>query len=148
MLLTVLDAMGNRARDRRDRAILLLGFIGALKRTELVNIDVCDLTFKPDGLSVKLRGRTLVVPTTNGELCAPSAVKGWIQHAALDLEPSPGPLFRRFDRGGDPTPHRLDSAFVSVIVKSRLQAVGIDPEPYSAQSLRRGRFAELARGVL
>lgn len=148
LLRRMLDAMHRNSLDRRDRALLLLGFMAALKRAELVALDVSSLRFTTDALVVQLKARQVAVPATGGELCAALAAKEWITHAALDLEQPLGPLFRRFDRGGDPTPTRLDSAWVSVVVKNRLKAIGIDPAPFSAQSLRRGRQMEAAKGVL
>ena len=148
LLLRMLDAMHRNSLDRRDRALVLLGFMAALKRAELVSINVSDLTFTADAMVVVLSGRQIAVAATGGDLCAVTATKEWIAHAALDIEEPPGPLFRRFDRGGDPTLDRLDSAWVSVVVKNRLRAVGIDPTSFSAQSLRRGRLAEAAKGVL
>ena len=148
LLTRVMDAVHRSSLDRRDRALLLLGFMAALKRAELVSLNVSDVRFTTDAAIVTLKTRQLAVPATGGELCAVTATKDWIAHAALDLEQPPGPLFRRHDRGGDPTPDRLDSAWVSVVVKNRLRAVGIDPTQFSAQSLRRGRLAEAAKGVL
>jgi integrase len=144
----MLDAMHRNALDRRDRAMLLLGFFAALNRSQLVAIDVSHIAFSADVMVVQLDGhaREVAIPITGGELCATTAVRKWIEHAALDVEG--GPLFRRFDRAGDPTPHRLDSAYVSVVLKERLKAVGIEPDRYSAHSLRRGRLLEAAKGVL
>ena len=156
MLTRALDAMGTNGLDRRDRCLLLLGFGAALSRAALAALDVADLRFTNDVMVVTLRegdgeavhttARTVTVPITGHELCAATATKDWISHAALDLEG--GPLLRRFDRGGDPTANRLEAPWISVVVKNRLKAVGIDPTPYSALSLRRGRLAEIAKGVL
>ena len=156
MLARALDAMGTDGLDRRDRCLLLLGFGAALSRAALAALDVADLRFTNDVMVVSLRegddeegqakSRTVTVPITGHELCAATATKNWISHAALDLEG--GPLLRRFDRGGDPTANRLEAPWISVVVKNRLKAVGIDPTPYSALSLRRGRLAEIAKGVL
>jgi integrase len=153
--------------DYRDRAMLLLGFGAALSRAQLVALNVADLRFTPDAMIVRVRrngetrrtgdgvattgeGRQVSVPVTGGELCAASAVRAWIAHAALDANPAAPnvPLFCRFDRAGDPTPDRLDSAYVSMVLKRRLREVGIDPTRYSAHSLKRGRLVELARGTL
>lgn len=156
MLTRALDAMGTDALDRRDCCILLLGFGAALSRSALAAIDVADISFTNDVMVVRVRegdeeadqpaARTVTVPITGHELCAATATKAWISHAALDLEG--GPLLRRFDRGGDPTPTRLEAPWISVVVKNRLKAVGIDPTPYSALSLRRGRLAEIAKAML
>jgi len=140
--------MHRNSLDRRDRALLTLAFVGALKRGELVALNLSDLRFTPDALMVKVKSREIAVPRTGGELCAATAVQQWIEHAALDMEQPAGPVFRSFDRGGNPTLARLDSAWVSVVLKNRLKAVGIDSAPFSAQSLRRGRLMESAKGVL
>lgn len=153
MLSTILDAMGNNALDRRDRCLILLSFGAALSRSAVVAIDIADIRFTNDAMLLKVREtvdaerpRSISVPITGHELCAATATRDWIQYAALDLEG--GPLLRRFSRAGDPTNERLSGAYVNVIVKSRLKAVGVDPEPYSGLSLRRGRLAEMARGVM
>lgn len=79
-------------------------------------------------------------------MCAATATLDWIKHAALDIEG--GPLLRRFDRASNPTPARLSAAFVNEVIKARIAALGIDPKPYSALSLKRGRMLEIAGGKL
>jgi len=162
LLLQMLDAMGRNLLDRRDRALLLLGFMGAFKRSTLVAIRIGDLRTTPDALIVKRRrvegdGRAdadepaagqIAIPKTSGELCAVTAVLDWMQMAGLDMESKDGPLFRRFDRGGNPTSFALDSAYVNVILKFRLKTVGIDPAKFAAQSLRIGRLDEIGKGTL
>jgi len=64
------------------------------------------------------------------------------------MQPLGSPLFRRFDRGGDPTADRLQGAFVSVVVKKWVAAIGIDATPYSAHSLIIGKRSEMSRGML
>jgi integrase len=166
LLARMVDAMHRNALDRRDRALILLCHFLALQRGELVRIDVGDVKFTADALLVTVaprevdagismyptptdrtsHSRVLAVPITGGELCAATAVRKWIESAELDVHG--GPLFRRFDRGGDPTSERLSSDYVSIILKLRLEAVGVDPTNYSGQSLRTGRLLELAKGVL
>ena len=154
LLAKMLDAMGTNSLDRRDRCLLLLGFAAALSRSALVSLDVSDLAFTNDVMILNLRDigeegkakRSITVPITCGELCAATATRAWVEHAALDIEG--GPLFCSFDRAGDPTRHRLHSAWVAVVVKQRLAAVGIDASHFSGLSLRRGRLMEIARGVL
>jgi integrase len=150
--------------DRRDRALILLCFAAALKRSEVVAINLGDLRFSSDALilslgsdeiaglteetSVRAMPRRVAIPITGGELCAATAVRTWIEMAALDAGSKTDALFVRFDRGGDPTTSRLDSAYVSTIVKKLLAAIGIDATQFSAQSLISGRRSELARGKL
>lgn len=153
LLARMLDAMGSNLLDRRDRCLLLLGFTAMLSRSTLVSLDVADVRIQEHEMSVRVRDgqpegkapRIIIVPKISGDLCAARAAKEWIEHAALDLEG--GPLFRRFDRGGNPTTERLDAAWVSVVLKTRLSAVGVGSKNFSGQSLRRGRLAELKGGA-
>ena len=160
LLGTVLEYMHRNMKDRRDRACLLLGFAAALKRSELVALRVGDIRFTADAMIVSIREATadsvvadpdsrrrVALALSGGELCAGRAVREWIEHAALEADIGL-PLFCRFDRGGDPTKEPLSSAWVSVIVKNRLKAGGIDPGPYSAEGLRHGRRLEAAKGMI
>lgn len=155
LLARALDAMGTSALDRRDRCLLLLGFGAALSRSALTSLDVTDIRFTNDVMVVRLTReddardlapRIVTVPITGHELCAASATRLLIERDALDVQG--GALFRRCSRSGDPTSDRLHCAWVSVVVKRRLEAVGIDPTHFSALSLRRGRIAELAKGAM
>ena len=169
LLAQMMEPLPRNLLDRRDRALISLGFAGALKRGALVAINVGDVRFTSDALIVKIRDsgapssvggtspepgdsgevdRHIAISITGGELCAATTVKAWIEMAALDAQPKDSPLFRRFDRGGDPTADRLQGAFVSVVVKKWVAATGIDATPYSAHSLIVGRRGEMARGML
>ena len=146
-----LEALGRNPLDKRDRAMLLLGFMAALKRQQLVALDVRDLAFTPDAMLVTLRHadgsirRTVAVPATGGELCAATACRQYTEHLAL---PPEALLFASYNRAGEPTSNRLCAAFVSVVVKRALTTVGIDARDFSGESLRRGRLLEAAKGTL
>jgi integrase len=144
----ILDALPRNMKERRDRALVGLMFIGALRRGEACRINIEDLRFTPEALIVKLGdSRQISVPITGGDLCGATAVRELIQRAAWDIEGTTGPLFRRADRGGGLTDDRLDSSWCSVIVKQMVAAAGLDPAKFSGQSLRAGRCAEMARGA-
>ena len=165
----ILLPLPRSAIDRRDRALILLGFGGALKRGALAAINVGDVTFTADALIVRIRAggqesgttttpstssdgaktaRQIAIPATGGDLCVAKALMDYIKKSALDTEPPDSALFRACDRGGDPTRNRLDSAVVSLVVKKWIAAAGIDAKPYSAQSLVTGRRSEFSKGVL
>jgi integrase len=155
LLERILDAMGTNSLDRRDRCVLTLSFGAALSRSALVSLNRDDIRFTNDVMVLTIRdladgtrARTVTVPITGHELCSATATRDWMRHAALDLEPQDGPLLRRFSRAGDPTQDRLSAAWINVVLKMRLKAVGVDPTPYSGLSLRRGRMAEIGKGVL
>ena len=75
----------------RDRAIILLGFAGAFRRSELVALDLEDCTFSRDGLTVMLRrsktdqqsaGRKIGIPYgSNPDTCPVRNLQGWIEQA-------------------------------------------------------------------
>jgi len=146
---SVLSTLGDSLRDRRDRAVLALGFYGAFHRSELVAIDVGSLRWSDDGVVVHIaksktdqesKGRTVGVARTGGSASAVAALRGWIETADLEL----GPLFRRIGRSGKLGATRLIPEAVNAIVKNRLQAAGYDPRHYSGHSLRAGFVTEAA----
>ena len=163
LLSRMFDCMGSgmRTMDRRDKAILLLGYAG-LKRGIICAINIEDLTFTQDAMLIGIRttsdsgseidgqtsettSRTMASPFTRGPLCAATACQTWLKHN--DLGGKTGALFPSFTRSGEPTTDRLASAYVSVIVKDRLKAAGVtDVSAYSAESLRRGHQAETVKG--
>lgn len=128
----------------RDRALLLLGFAGAFRRSELVSLNVEDLDFTSDGLKVLLRrsktdqrGEGFTKGILYGSIsdyCPIRSVKKWIEIAGLE----DGPLFRPIDRHGNVKEKRLDSRAVALVVKETAQKAGLDPERFSGHSLRVG----------
>lgn len=129
-------------RDRRDRALLLLGFAGAFRRSELAALDVTDIELRPEGALVTLRrsktdqegkGRRVAVrPGTRAETCPIAALRAW-----LDVRGNEGPLFVSVDRFGRQR-HRLRGADVALVVKARARAAGLDVSRLSGHSLRSG----------
>ena len=133
----------------RDRVVLLLGFAGALRRSELVGLDVEDLTAVPEGLVLRLPGRTVGVARGVGPTCPVRAVEAWRREASVDA----GPLLRPVERTGRVGPGRLGASTVNRIVKAAVAGVGLDPAAYSAHSLRSGlvasaRVAGVAEGAI
>lgn len=144
----ILESLPRNMKERRDRALVGLMFMGALRRGEAVRLNIEDLRFTPDALIVQLgTSRQIAIPVTGGGLCGATLVRELVQRAAWDIEGTTGPLFRRADRSGALSEDRLDSSWVSVIVKQMVAAAGLDASKYSGQSLRAGRMAEMARGV-
>ncbi len=128
----------------RDKAVLLLGFAGAFRRSELVALDVEDLEFVSGGLRVMIRrsktdqagaGRTVAVPYGQFELTCPvKAVQRWLQEARLEK----GPLLRGLSRGHNIRKNRMSDQSVALIVKKAVAAVGLDPARFAGHSLRAG----------
>jgi site-specific recombinase XerD len=134
----------------RDRALLLLGFAGAFRRSELVSLNVEDCTFSKDGLTLTLRrsktdqdgaGRKIGIPYgANPETCPVRTVHGWMEIAAI----TSGPLFRSISRHGQVQPGRLSGIDVSRVVKKLAKRAGLDPAKYAGHSLRAGHATAAA----
>ncbi len=153
-LRTMLGTLDTSRAGLRDRALLLLGFAGAFRRSELVSLDVADLRFVAGGVEVTVRrsktdqegqGTTKGIPLgQNAATCPVRALRAWL--AASELVS--GALFRPIDRHGNVKKARLSSSAVARIVKRCAGAAGLDAEAYAGHSLRAGlATAAAAAGV-
>jgi integrase len=142
-LFLTLDRMKDRPKDLRDRALLLIGFAGGFRRSELVGLDRADIETVREGLVVTLRrsktdqeaaGRKIGIPYGRTRHCPVRALEAWF---ALSGVPS-GPLFRHVDRHGRIHTKRLSGEAVSLVIRERLATAGIDPSGFSGHSLRAG----------
>ena len=135
----------------RDRALLLIGFAGAFRRSELAGLQREDIEMTPDGLRVTLRrsktdqtgqGRVVGIPYgSHRETCPVRAWQAW--KAVMDADGiTTGFAFRALDRHGD-IKTRLSDKAVALIVKRYAAATGLDPAQYAGHSLRSG-FATTA----
>lgn len=137
-------------RGLRDRALLLFGFAAALRRSELVALQVDDLERGPLGITVHIRraktdqeGRGDVVGVPWGkypESCPVFAVETWLGAAGV----ADGPLLRAVNRHGS-VGALLSTKTVVRVVKNAAVACGYDAEAYSGHSLRRGWATAAAR---
>lgn len=143
-------ACGDDVAGTRDRALLLVGFVGGLRRSELVALDVADLERRDQGLVATIRrsktdqsgeGRQVVLPYgTDARTCPVRAVDVWLDASQI----ADGPIFRRLHRSGTVSEARLSAQSVALVVKRTAAAVGIrDVDALGAHSLRSG-FATAA----
>lgn len=139
-----LGGMGTNA-GLRDRAVMLLGFGAALRRSEIVGFDLSDVLVKPDRLEVNIsrsktdqdaRGRQLVIPPAkNPGLCAVAALRAWVALRGTDS----GPLFWPVTNRDELEPgKRLGPHVVYDSLRRAARAVGLDAEKFGAHSLRAG----------
>jgi site-specific recombinase XerD len=134
----------------RDRALLLLGFAGAFRRSELVGLDAEDCAFTKDGLTVLLRrsktdqegqGRKVGIPYGScPETCPVRTVQEWIVQAGI----SSGPLFRSVSRHGQVQAAPLAGIDVARVVKKLAERAGLDAAKYAGHSLRAGHATAAA----
>jgi integrase len=134
----------------RDRALLLLGFSGAFRRSELVSLDVDDVVWGEDGLTVNLRrsktdqegeGRKVGIPFgSTPESCPVRSLRGWLKAAGI----TEGPLFRPV-KGPKVGAKRLSDKAVARLVKRAAKAAGLEPSRLSGHSLRSGLATAAAK---
>jgi integrase len=128
----------------RDRALLLIGFAGAFRRSELVGLDVADLAFTDDGLVITLRrsktdqegeGRKVGIPHgSKPTTCPVRVLRAWLEAAGIVT----GPLFRSVNRHGKVGAVRLSDRAVALAVKRAAESAGLDASTFSGHSLRAG----------
>ena len=136
-------------KKARDKSIVLIGFGGGFRRTELVSLDHEDLEFVPEGLKITIKrsktdqfgeGMIKGLPYFDNELyCPVTNLKKWLELSKI----KDGPIFRRFAKGLSVTKNRLTDQTVVLLIKNYLSLAGIDNSNFSGHSLRAG-FATVA----
>jgi integrase len=164
VLRSILAGIPNDLRGLRDRAVLLVGFAGALRRAELAAIRIEHLETTTRGLRLTLpvskgerRGRAVTIPLPHGAhgLCPVRALQVWQAAAGI----TEGAVFRRLWQpptgveGGPPPRPKLGHAAieprtVARIVQARATAAGYPPGALGGHSLKRGALTTgMERGV-
>jgi site-specific recombinase XerD len=148
----MVDAADAGMIGARDRALILLGFAGAFRRSELVSLDVEDCAFAKDGLTVTLRrsktdqdgqGRRVGIPYgSNPATCPVRTLQAWLELAGITT----GPLFRSVSRHGQVRADRLAGIDVARVVKKLAERAGLDGAKYAGHSLRAGHATAAAIG--
>jgi integrase len=140
-LIAILPLM-HGTKGIRDRALLLIGFAAALRRSELISLDVQDLQFVKEGIIVLLRksktdqdgeGRKIAVPYGRTSACPVKAIQHWLEHANIIS----GAIFRSVSKGGF-IAGRLTAQSVATIVKGCATIAGLAASNFSGHSLRSG----------
>lgn len=135
----------------RDNALLQIGYFGALRRSELVQIQFEHLKWEKEGLEILLPssktdqqhiGQFCAIPYGQGILCPIRALKSWLAVAEVDT----GFIFRRITVHGTLGANALTPLSVNHILKARALAANIeDAVTFSSHSLRRGLATSAAR---
>jgi integrase len=140
-------------KGRRDKALLLVGFAGCFRRSELVALQAEDIEDTPHGIRVLLRksktdqtGRgawvDIVRAQTHLEACPVAALRAWLGAANI----ASGAVFRSVSRGRPPrVGEGLSGVSVDTIVKQAARACGFDPAAFGGHSLRAGYATYLAQ---
>ncbi len=149
-IINVIDEQNiDNIKKFRDKSIILIGFGGGFRRTELISIDYEDLEFMKEGLKITVRksktdqfgeGMIKGLPYFTEETYCPIInLKKWLEITKIKT----GPIFRRFSKGLSLTDKRLSDQSVVLLIKEYLQLAGIENKNFAGHSLRSG-FATVA----
>jgi site-specific recombinase XerD len=137
-------------RGLRDRAMLLAGFAGGFRRSELAALRVENVETTPDGLIIRLgrsktdqegQGRPVALPYgSDRETCPVRALRAWLEQAGI----TSGPLFRALDRFGVVSDKALHPDSVGYLVKRAAGRAGFETAEYAGHSLRAGLATQAA----
>ncbi|WP_299878432.1 site-specific integrase [uncultured Sulfitobacter sp.] len=149
-LFLVLDCMAGTLKDKRDRALLLTGFAGGFRRSELIGLDWDDVHEVREGVVINLRrsktdqagnGRKVGIPLGRTRHCPVRALNFW-REASHDTGKA---LFRPVDRMDRIQEQRLSGDAVPYIIRGRMREAGLDPTGFSGHSLRAGFATSAAK---
>ncbi len=150
-LAELLGTLDDGLTGARDRALLLLGWWGAFRRSELVALTTRDITRVREGLVITVRrsktdqegrGAHKAVPFADDpSFCAVRALDAWLRLARI----TKGPLFRAIDRHGHVSPRALSDRSVALIVQRTAARAGLDTHRLAGHSLRAGFVTTAAK---
>ena len=127
----------------RDKALLLIGFAGAFRRSELVSLKVDHLKFVEEGVIIHLQqsktdqektGQDIAIPKMDSQSCPVRALQEWLTYADI----TKGSIFRRMGRYGQIYQDGLSAQSVAIIIKRYVSAAGLNAAQFSGHSLRAG----------
>ncbi|WP_233238841.1 site-specific integrase [Bordetella sp. LUAb4] len=137
----------------RDRALLLVGFAGAFRRSELVSLQCEDITSHDPGMEILIRrsktdqdgaGRVVFIPKARGSRCPVRALEHWQELSGIQS----GYLFRPVNRHDRISNSPLTAQSVALIVKAASKRAGLNHNDVSGHSLRAGYVTTAAMAGL
>lgn len=151
-IIAMADAVEPRSlKGLRDRALLLFGFAGAFRRSELVAIDIADLHYEKSGVRVTIpksktdqnaEGHEIAIYAETGSAyCPVQALKDWITVAEI----TSGAIFLRMHRHDRLGSAAMTPQSVALVVKDHAKRVELEPSHYAGHSLRRGFLTSAAQ---
>ena len=139
-------------RAIRNKAMILIGFSGGFRRSEIVSLDFEDITFVYEGIKIFLKksktdqygeGFLKGIPYFDEEkLCPVKALKKWLEVSKI----SKGPIFRKISKSQNILNNRLTDQSVALIIKKYINYSGLNYHNFSGHSLRSG-FATTAASL-
>lgn len=141
----IVGTIGNDLRGLRDKALLLLGYSTACRRSELVALEISHIEHSTVGMVITIassktdpfaKGRKVAVARRPDELCAVAALRHWLRAARIEA----GHVFRSVDCHGNISTSGLSAQSVALAVKQHAARAGFEPARFSAHSLRAGHI--------
>jgi integrase len=149
-LRAMVESCGCDLTGLRDRAVLLIGWVGAFRRSEIVKLQVGDVVRVRGGLEITLRrsktdqegaGRIVGLPFSSDEdICPVRAFDAWMDASGIKL----GYIFRSISQWGALSEYGMNACSVADIIKRSAQRIGLDPSRVSGHSLRAGMVTSAA----
>ena len=137
-IINVIDKDKNEKKRSKNRALILIGFAGGFRRSELVAILFEDIDFVPEGVKIFIKrsktdqsgeGMTKGIPYfSNQNYCPVISLKNWLEKSEIKS----GKIFDMSDKS------------VALAVKKYTAIAGLDPNKYSGHSLRSGFATSVA----
>lgn len=134
----------------RDKALIIVGWAGAFRRSELAAILFEDVEATKEGMVITINrsktdqyglGVRVGIPRGKGtKMCPVRALTIWLKRAGIKN----GAIFRGLTLNGEIRPNAISEEAIALIVKKRVKAAGFDPKLYSAHSLRSGLITQAA----
>lgn len=144
VLKRMVEALDESLAGTRNRALLLIGFAGAFRRSELVALEVSDLLFSPQGVVITVRksktdqegqGQKKAIPYgLIPATCPVRALERWLRDSGI----TSGPIFRRVYPNGTLGKQGLSGNAVALLVKEAAERAGLDAATFAGHSLRAG----------
>ena len=148
----MVSSMPSSLLGLRNRTLILIGFAGAFRRSELVGLNCEDIAFEREGLVITIRrsktdqegvGRKVGIHYgTRLETCPVRTLEEWLSTAHIEA----GSIFRRMNRWDQVLTERLSPQSVALVVKEAAESAGLDKSRYSGHSLRAGSATQAAKG--
>lgn len=145
------EARPKQLRALRNRALILMGFAGAFRRSELAALRREDVEERPDGLLVTIpesktdqegTGQQVAIRRVGGEYCPAGALKTWMEAAGIDS----GPLFRGVRQDGRLRPNAVTGKTVGTVVRDAAERCGLpDTDRITGHSLRAGHITQASK---
>ncbi len=139
----------------RNRALLLVAYFGAFRRSELVGLQYGNLEWFDDGVVVTLErsktdqsgeGMQRALPCSDNHLCPVTALKHWMEAIDLHTESQNGAIFRRINRWDQPGSQAMDASSINLILKKLAMQAGLEgADKFSSHSFRRGLTTSAAQ---